>query len=282
MDKTPVDAILIDARNLLHRAVHASRGNKPGYRPRHPLVVSLGLMHGWVSRFRPASLHLFWDCDRASLWRRKLDKGYKDKPPEDPDVHEALQSTEVAMRVMAKVLGIRQYRRDGMEADDLIYSACRILAPANLLICSSDSDYLQLAFRMRNVSVFDPLAGRMLEIADHDPVISKALRGDRSDLVDGYTGIGKVHGARLAKSITQRHAFIKANGARVYARNLALIDLSLCPHVLMNDIYVQSIIASEAHYKPDELNGLTKKLRIPGLLTEFSTLTDIGRLAEQK
>jgi 5'-3' exonuclease len=230
-------------------------------------------MCGWIDRFKPESVNIFWDAKRSTLWRMKIFDGYKDKPDKYTlDIKDELISTQLAAKAMFSYMGCRQFNKDHMEADDLIYATCKVLAPSPIVVCSSDSDYKQLAFRMSHVKCFDPMKETFMEETNYDPVIQKALCGDTSDRINGYDGIGPVKSTAMAKSSKDRAIFLARVGMSPFIRNMLLIDLSLCPELLKNQLYVQKILDTQPIFDKNKLFDLARKYKVSGFVTEYSRL----------
>jgi 5'-3' exonuclease len=233
----------------------------------------LRFMCSWIDRFRPESINVFWDAKRSTLWRMKIFPGYKDKPDKYAvDIKDELISTQIAAKAMFSYLGCRQFSKDRMEADDLIYATCKVLAPSPIVVCSSDSDYKQLAFRMSHVKCFEPMHETFMPVTDYDPVIQKALCGDKSDMINGYVGIGPVKSTAMAKSSKERAEFLARVGIQLFVRNMFLIDLSLCPELLKNQLYVQRVLDTQPVYDKNELFNLARKYKVGGFVTEHNRL----------
>lgn len=265
-------ALLVDARNLMYRAIFANR-KQSRYRNQHPFTIMLRFMVGWLDKFKPESVNIFWDAKRSTLWRMKVFVGYKDKPDKYTiDIKDELISTQIAAKAMFSYMGCRQFSKDRMEADDLIYATCKVLAPSPIVVCSSDSDYQQLVFRMSHVKCFDPMRETFMPLQDYDPVIQKALCGDKSDMINGYTGIGPIKSTAMARSSVDRQKFLDTAGMKPYIRNLLLIDLSLCPDLLKNQLYVQRILDAQPTFDKNKLFDLARKYKVGGFVTEYPRL----------
>lgn len=264
-------ALFIDARNLMYRAIFASKKPQYKFRPQHPFTIMLHFMSGWVNRFKPSSVNIFWDAKRSTLWRKKIFPGYKDKSDKYAiDIKDDLINIQIVAKDMFPYLGCKQFNKDYMEADDLIYAACKTVAPHNVVVCSSDSDYKQLAFRMSHVKCFDPMRETFMEPENYDPVVQKALCGDNSDMINGYAGIGPVKSKAMAKSSKDRIEYLNKHGWSLYVRNLLLIDLSLCPELLKNQLYIQRAIENIPVFDKNKLLALAQKYKINGFATEFN------------
>ena len=278
-------ALLVDARNLMYRAIFANKkGQNQGQSQNlHHFTVMLRFMTSWIERFKPSSVNVFWDARRDTLWRRKVYPGYKlrDESKYSVDIKDDLIYTQAAAKDIFRFLGVRQFDKKCMEADDLIYAACKVLAPAPVVVCSSDSDYQQVSFRMQHVKCFDPMEQKFSEAVDYDPAIAKALAGCKTDVVPGYTGIGPVHSVRLARCLNDRLEFLRAerpiykarqsdeSGPSIFIRNLLLVDLSLCPDLLKNQLYVQHILGYKPVFDKSQAMELAHHHKVNGLMTEF-------------
>jgi 5'-3' exonuclease len=231
-------------------------------------------MVSWIDRFKPESVNIFWDAKRATLWRMKIFAGYKDKSADKHaiDIKDELISTQLAAKAMFAKMGCRQFSKEHMEADDLIYAACKILAPSPVIICSSDSDYNQIVFRMPHVRCFDPMKEHFIQQVNYDPVIQKALCGDVSDRINGYVGIGPVKSTAMAKSSKDRAEFLSKKGIALFVRNMLLIDLSLCPELLKNQLYTQRVLDIPPVFDKNELFNLARKYKVNGFVTEYNRL----------
>ena len=256
----------------MYRAIFANKANR-GKRYHH-LTVMLRFMWGWLDKFKPCAVNVFWDAKRGDTWRRRVFDGYKLRDEDDFrfDIKEDLIYTEAAARAILKYMGVRQFKKSHMEADDLIYSACRVLSPYPMIICSTDADYTQILFRMQNVKLFSPQKEKFVDAPDHNPAVAKALAGDKTDKIDGYYNIGPVKSAKLARSISDRNEFLAQNGRRKFIRNLLLIDLSLCPDLLKNDLYVEKVLSDGVVFDKQKLMSEAKRHKVSGFATEFTRI----------
>lgn len=262
--------LLVDGRNVMYRAIFANQSNK-GARYHH-FTVMLRFIQQWVNKFKPISVNIFWDAKKSTVWRRKLYADYKERDKTDYrfDVRDDLIVTQSAAKAMFKVMGVRQFSRKKQEADDLIFSACRILAPHPVVVVSTDQDLHQLPFRMDHVTLYEPMKDNIVEKPDHDPVIAKALAGDKSDVIDGYFKIGPVNGQKMARSMKLRREFLEDKGRGIFLRNMLLMDLSLNPNLLANDVYVSNKFCEDPMFDKALISEAARKYKVKGLMTEYS------------
>ena len=276
--------LLIDGKNTAYRALFAARGNREfresGY---HPFVVWLRFTHVWLEEFKPDSVHVFWDCPKDHVWRKRVFKEYKDQRETmmhyDNDVQADMHNIIDSASDILPYMGVRQYLREGQESDDLIYSACRAMAPGKsdtrkVIVVSSDSDFLQLAWYMQHVVVYEPKHRKFVELSDIDPAMQKALTGDRADNIDGYRGIGPVKSRQLLLEMSKLFEFLNAAGVdkKKFRRNLALIDLSLNPSCLSNLVYVMRVMAEEVKFDKASATKMAMKHKVNGFLAEYPSL----------
>ncbi len=257
------DYLLIDGKNALYRAIYANSQNN-----KHNLTVMLNFIGRWVKRFNPKHVHIYWDCKRDNIWRRQISETYKTRESSREDVSDAVANCMEIVPELLKNLGICQFKRKGMEADDLIYSACRILSPSSVVVASSDSDYHQMPYSFGHVSLYDPMQDTFIPKAEYNPVIKKALMGDKTDSVDGYDGIGKVKAERMARDPIARANFLNVAGSTMFIRNMLLVDLGLCPELAINDSYVYKNLIQDVKLDNTTVNKLAISHKIGGLVSE--------------
>lgn len=267
-------ALLVDARNSLYRAIYASKADTRYEIKYHYFVIFLRQITNWMNHLRPSSVHIFWDAPRTTVWRRSVLKTYKDRSKSTyvEDISEELKmTTEVAM-VFFEHMNVRQYSRRQMEADDMIFAATTVMHPTETVIVSTDSDMLQIPYVYGSNRVYDPTKKKMLDTPTVNPVWQKALCGDKADSIDGYYGIGPKKSAILLDDHGDLREFLKLKGSGIFYRNLLLIDLSLCPRLLKNKVYVQRQLAEPVNFDSKTINELIMKHKVQGLLQEFNTL----------
>lgn len=292
--------LLIDAKNMLYRAIFAAESdNKFVESGHHPINVVLHFLHSWHMNFRPDQIHIFWDEERKKTWRRKLCKTYKGHRKDKPRLEEAqdkLGSLSPICIQFFQNLGFKQYYRSGQEADDLIYAFCRMNLSDDVVIISSDGDLKQIPYRFRNVKVCNPLAkDREIEpIPTVDPVIYKALTGDKSDNIDGYYLVGKIKATAmckdyqvLAKFLESDKAVIKEDGEKEIVKdqrfrdNLRIIDLGLCPELTENMLYIVKAQTRPSEFNLPEIKKLIVKRKLRGVLCDLHRyVTPFKRLGD--
>lgn len=256
--------LLFDAKNILYRAGYACHGEPK------IVTVALGFMADCVSKFKPKWAGVFWDASSDGGWRRKIFPAYKERADQRGDVRAKVAEAEPMIRDLLPLLGVTQFYRDDAEADDLIYSACRILYPQDIIIVSSDKDYTQIVYRTPSVRLYDHREQKFTthEQIKVDPAIQKSLMGDDSDEIPGYSKVGPVGSAKLAASIDELNAFLATHDPSLYLRNRLLIDLSMCPSLYKNTVYVQKQLSEKHEF--DRAAIYKMALKVPKLAEEYN------------
>lgn len=267
-------ALLVDARNALYRAIYATKHDNRFDVKYHYFVIFLRQLTSWIRRYDPVSVHVFWDAPRATVWRREMAPNYKDRDKSTyvEDISEELSSTTAVAQAFFEKMAVRQYSRKRMEADDLIYAAVAALHPIPTVIVSTDSDMIQIPYRFNSSTVFHPQKQEEVDVPDVNPVMQKALVGDKADSIAGYKGIGPVKSAKMLADPAVLEEFLKGEGRRIFGLNMALIDLSLNPFCLANKLYVLRRLAEEVEFSKSDIDALTRKYKVNGLMQEYSNL----------
>jgi hypothetical protein len=226
----------------------------------------------WVDRFKPNSVNVFWDAKKKSVWRKDIYHDYKERDSADfrIDIREDLVYTQSAAKALFKHMGVRQFHKKNQEADDLIYSACLTLAPSPVLVISTDKDLHQLPFRMQHVTLYEPMKNHIVEKPEFDPVIQKALAGDKSDTIDGYFKVGPVNGRKMALDRKLLFDFLEEKGRTIFLRNMLLMDLSLNPHLLANNFYCSKKLCEQPKFDKKSIIEESKRHKVTGLVSDFS------------
>ena len=121
------------------------------------------------------------------------------------------------------------------------------------------------------------------EVPDLDPVILKCFVGDKSDNIYGYYRIGPVKARVLVEDAQARHEFFQSDKARAkvgddielvgderFKRNLLLIDLSLCPHLLDNMMHISRRQFKPVKFDLSTVRDLISKYKLRGVTADIS------------
>lgn len=266
--------MLVDCRNVIYRTVLACRAHNEhaqvrGFNQPKKLAfpLLLNMLSGWINTFEPVTVQAFWDAPRASVWRRDLYIDYKsrDSLPDAEAIAKDIAACEDTASAMFEHMNIRQFRKDRMEADDLIYAACRIQCIHDLVIISSDGDMQQLLYVVPKARIYNP-GTRITTTVDNvdiqNPVWYKALIGDISDKIPGYEGVGPKTAIKALKDPKKLSMLLEQKGKDILIRNLKLVDLSMSPYNLQNQLYVNQVLAMSVSYNKEMVRSLCSTHRV--------------------
>lgn len=228
--------LLCDGHNLAFRSFYGIRelNRSDGF--------PTNMVHGWVKsfwkledEFNPNQIHVFFDLGGATK-REELLPSYKENrglPPEG-----FLDQLEW-IKKLSEAFGYGVYEKKGLEADDLIASAVRILQEKLLeevLIVSADKDLAQLVAPKIKQLLPPPTANPRLgwRILDVDGVIEKfgvppsrildylSIIGDQSDNIPGLAGVGPKTATKWLKEYDDLENIIQ-NAGRISPKRFCSI-----------------------------------------------------------
>ena len=228
--------LLCDGHNLAFRSFYGIRelNRSDGF--------PTNMVHGWVKsfwkledEFNPNQIHVFFDSGGATK-REELLPSYKENrglPPEG-----FLDQLEW-IKKLSEAFGYGVYEKKGLEADDLIASAVRILQEKLLeevLIVSADKDLAQLVAPKIKQLLPPPTANPRLgwRILDVDGVIEKfgvppsrildylSIIGDQSDNIPGLAGVGPKTATKWLKEYDNLENIIQ-NAGRISPKRFCTI-----------------------------------------------------------
>lgn len=272
---------------MLYRAMFVARSDvRFRSKGHHPVNIVLHYASYYLNQFRPNEIHLFWDTPRSTVWRKEILSEYKenrDGSRDGEDTSQSLNDLAESTMVLFRQLGVKQYYRSGMEADDLIYAFCKLNLGSKMLIISGDSDLKQIPYAYRNIDLHNPLAKRDIEpIPEFNPIIIKALMGDKTDNICGYDGIGKVRSRKLAsdygeltKFFESEKAVVKSDNEKIkvgdqrFKENLKIIDLSLCPELVDNLVYIAERQSKPSKFNLEEVRAVISKYKMRGVTADL-------------
>lgn len=262
--------LLIDGKNLLYRGIYASLNTATAD---HFVAISR-MMHSYLHKFGYGNVHVFWDDKKENLWRREILQNYKDSECRDKpsEVEEKLIRYQEICEDTWKHMNIKQYKKSRMEADDLIFAFCHLIHDETVIV-SNDGDMTQISYRYDHVKIYNPLQKIVCNRPSIDPVLMKCLDGDKSDNIHGYYGIGPKKATKCIENTKMLWELISRDNASVYITNRKLIDLSLCPYLNDNMIYIMEYYNQPIKFdKKLIIELLYSKHKVKGIMAEFKSL----------
>lgn len=282
------DHVLIDGKNMLYRAMFTARNDlRFKSKGHHSVNIVLHYTSYYLNQFRPSHVHLFWDTPRNNVWRKEILSEYKnnreDNSQSGEDTSKFLNDLTKSTMVLFNHMGIKQYYRSKMEADDLIFAFCKMNLGSKILIVSGDSDLKQIPFAFRKIDLHNPLSKKDIEpLPEYNPIIIKSLMGDKTDNIYGYDGIGKVRSRKLASNYNKLKEFfespkavVKVDNQKVrvgdqkFRDNLKIIDLSLCPDLIDNMVYVAERQSQPSKFNLEKIRDTISKYKMRGVTADL-------------
>lgn len=263
--------LFIDGKNIAYRAAFVSTKSREKY---NGFMLMAKFISSIIQKFKPDNIHVFWDCKRDNIWRKQIYEPYKIRLQNNNllNVGPALEKTITTAKLLLPHLGVKQYFKDKMEADDLIFAACKVFNPNKIIIASTDSDYSQIIYYNNNIVLYDHKKNEIISVPDVNPIIQKALSGEKGDNISGYHGIGPVTSKKIAADPKLLHEFLQSNDKSIFYRNLLLVDLSLCPHLLKNQVYIMNESVHDKQFSKDEIMKIVAEHKIKGAYQEFENV----------
>jgi DNA polymerase-1 len=111
------------------------------------------------------------------------------------------EQKRMIIRLMKDHFPAVSIRHPDYECDDVLAHLVRnIHTEDECVIVSSDSDFYQLYNTCNNVEIYNPVRKMVIPNVEFDYVAYKALRGDTSDNIPGFDGIGNKRAKKLVDS----------------------------------------------------------------------------------
>ncbi len=134
---------------------------------------------------------------------------------------------------LCKLLPVVVIRHPDYECDDVIGTLAKMHNSKRVVICSSDSDFIQL-LENDNVTLWNPVKKKFINQWPVDYIVWKSLRGDATDNIQGIKGVGDKTAMKIAKSNEMLESFLaKSDNRQIYEQaksQITLVDISRdCP-----------------------------------------------------
>ena len=199
---------LIDGSGFLYRAYY---GLKPMHTikgiPIQAVYSFCRMIKKLVDTFDPHYIALVWDSKGLTV-RHEIFPAYKatrTAPPSD------LFDQKKYIQAFADLIGLKQFERPGIEADDILFSLAVDFANENndVVIITSDKDMSQTL--TDRITIFDPFKdvfidreafAQRMEFPVEKLAFYFSLLGDTSDNIPGVKGIGQ----KTATTLVQQFA----------------------------------------------------------------------------
>ena len=213
--------LLLDGFNLIYRARHSM---SRGYKGNHTTVYSFfRSLRPLIEKFSPDKAYFV--LEGYPRRRMELAPDYKGtRTYHDEDGFRAQRKRIID--ILKDLFPIEVVRHGDYECDDVLANLIKYdHADDECVVISSDTDFIQLYNQLSNVELYNPIRKLFVPRPDFDYVQWKALRGDSSDNIPGFRGIGKKRATTLVQDPSKLSDFLSQDPARtdLFEHNIAMI-----------------------------------------------------------
>lgn len=225
--------MLLDLNNFAHRCRAGFTNEGSAF-----LFKFIRNLRALVAELKPTSLVFVKEGSPEHRYELFPEyKGNRRVKQDDPEVEkkwrelmELKEQVDDAVNFCLKNLEVTVLKHPKCEADDLIANIARGLAKEGkeVVVASNDKDFAQLLStdETGHIKVYDIGAKEFMTKPEHDPLVMKAIVGDKSDNIPGIPGYGPKKAAKLAAAIKDGLFDLEHLGQEhydVYQRNLKLV-----------------------------------------------------------
>lgn len=248
----------------------------------------LNSLRSYVKQFKDKYGDIIICCDSKKYWRRDVFPLYKAnrKKARDESGHDWTLIFETLNKVRDELKENFPYKVievEGAEADDIIaVLAARLAASQEVLILSSDKDFVQLQ-KYPNVTQYSPILKRFVKT--DDPLLyvkEHIIKGDRGDGIpnflsaDNVFALGErqkvINSKKLEEWLRKKPEEFCTNDnmLRGYKRNQMLVDLDYVPESIKTNIVETFETVKVANRQKLMTYFMEKKLKnLFEVITEF-------------
>lgn len=249
-------AVLIDLNQVLISNLMQQIGSNPKAQLDENLIrhMVLNSLRSYVKQFKSKYGNVIICCDSKKYWRRDVFPLYKAnrKKARDESGHDWTLIFETLNKVRDELKENFPYKVidvEGAEADDVIaVLAARLAASEEVLILSSDKDFVQLQ-KYPNVTQYSPILKRFVKTDDPFLYVKEhIIKGDRGDGIPNFLSADNVFAVGERQKVINKKKLeewlqkkpedfcTNDNMLRGYKRNQMLVDFDYVPESLKSQI----------------------------------------------
>ena len=206
------DVLIIDGYNLIYRSKYshlAKNRDKNSIQDRSIVFSFVKSLRSLINQFSPKKTYFV--LEGLPKKRLELDSSYKGTRVYEKDTSFSTQRSLIK-NLLNFWPNLTTILHEDHECDDVISELSKKYQEKKVVIVSNDTDFIQL-LNYKNVKIWNGLKKNWLTI-DFDPnlyVNFKSLKGDTSDNIIGFEGIGKIRALNLVKNENALQAFLNEN-----------------------------------------------------------------------
>ncbi len=208
------DTLIVDGNGIAHRSAAVLQLTNGRGENTNVIFGVMKMLRSMIERFEVKDICVCWDW-KGSVLKKAAYSDYKKnrRGTLPPEYYSDLDSQIDKLYKMLPAFGIKQLRREGVEADDIIGLLCEGLMAQGkkVLVLSSDQDLFQLVafgvdiyythkdfiYTKENFKENISEQGLNLEMEPENFIFYKTLKGDEGDNISGLGGFGKVTAKKL-------------------------------------------------------------------------------------
>jgi DNA polymerase I len=223
--------LLLDGYNMLHRCRFNWGGGKA--EGEFQIVYNfMRLLKGTVDDFQADKVYFVVDGKpktRLDMYPEyKANRREEITDPEEIAYWESFhRQKRICLSLVREHIPVYTAYHKDYEGDDIIYTIAkhRTSLEDEVIIISSDTDFIQAVQELDNVKLFNPIKREYREAPEYNYLSWKAMVGDRSDNIKGVPKIGKVRAERILKNGELNERLEDDNFNSAYSQSFSLIKL---------------------------------------------------------
>ena len=211
-----MNVLLIDSYNMIHRSRFGwMKGD-------HAITFNFfRSLKSEIDRHNPDLVYIVSEGRPKHRINRNADYKANRVKIQDQSFHD--QKKDIFR--LCEFLPVTFIRHEDYECDDVIGHLCtEIHSEDNVVICSSDSDFIQLI--TEKVTLWNPVKKKFIESWPVDYVTWKSLTGDKTDNVKGIKGVGSKTAHKLASDPEKLRDFLTEEKLAVFNEAKMQIQLA--------------------------------------------------------
>jgi DNA polymerase-1 len=255
--------LLVDGNYLLHKNFHTFKNFKTEQFFTGTTYGIVRDIYKYSNQFNTKNINVTWD---SRSFRKDINKNYKSQRKIDETQLNPYTDIDL-VRMMLYGLNIPQYKTEGTESDDLLYTISRN-KDYNHIIISSDEDLIGCL--NENTSVFLIKQDVLITLENFESLYEftfteenwntyKALLGDKSDNIKGIP--------RIRKDFIKRYLSKKEISTKEQELIIQNEDLIQKNKKIFSLLFVEEIkkLLEHEHLDLKLVNGILEKTRIKSL-----------------
>lgn len=243
-----MNILILDAYNLMYRARYSGM-NKGEY------STVFNFFRGLRPLIEKASAdRVFFVLEGVPKKRLELSPDYKGQRKYNNNDN-FYEQKKLIISIIEKYFPITIAKHEDYECDDIIgYLANKFNKDENkVTIISSDTDFIQCI--KENISLYNPVRKKYIDAPEYDYILWKSLKGDDSDNIAGFTGIGDKKAQKMCFNKDLLENFLLKEGHREKLnKNIEMITLHDLKNDAKNIVYYNTI-------KNEKWDDLKEKFR---------------------